>query len=894
MRSVFVAATIVTWTFCAIVSSAASHAQGQPVPPGARVAIESTLDCLEQAVSARDMERLLANFAPDSLLLRDMRARYEAYFGLDSLTCVERLSAITMHGDTARAVVSEEIRASEHDRVQADYSWRTRDFVAGPTGWQIVADRECRYSEGRFTDLVMELFPAEHRLDARARLVVGVKPEGADNVVLQLNRGLEVHSIEDAEGTTLPFTRRAEFIVVPLPHTESDSLELTLDYAGELFNEAREQGYSQVGIGPEGSFASWVTDWYPRVRGESSKSRGRLCYVVPKGVTVASSGRPISAVEEGERSRQTFEVRTPLDFSFAAANYFHRSENVNGIEVGVFFLQGGDAKAGLYIESCSRILGFLQKLYGFYPFDSYAVVELPSDAVGTLGGSSEQGMNLFPAGGLPDTEFPLPLLGHEIGHSWWGNWVSGKGAILDEGLAQMTAVLCVQEIAGEASMRRFLRRGFPAYRQSAEMYFRRFGDGPERDLPLSALAAGSDQAAALHDLADVKGFFAYQMLREEIGDDAFLGGLRAALAIYGRREMTLGDLRRLWEKSSGRDLGWFFEQWFERRGAPELTLEYVVTPTMGGRYEVAGRVKQVGEVYRVRLEVVAARAGQAAKTEILDSRGAETPFRFVTDARPDSLLLDPAYKILRWTDDFRLQGLLSRARSFHNIGEAGSAEAVLNDYLVRAPRSQRGRADRALWHLQAGRLELAKHELQALRDRLSVWPIDDPVAGRCELGLGMIADLEGRRDDALAHYRRALEQSDDPTTQEEAARYLALPHRAQDDDMSVDPALAARCVGTYKGEPGLSVTVTNGKAGRLKVTTSRGQIFGLKHAQGTTFSAIGESGWSFEFGFRSRSSGGASSNETSTGTRSADTGEGAFNALTLNRQGRLFRLERAD
>ena len=102
---------------------------------------------------------------------------------------------------------------------------------------------------------------------------------------------------------------------------------------------------------------------------------------------------------------------------------------------------GGEAKAALYMKEAARTLRCERGLYGPYPFDGYAVVEIPSTETGSLGGSSEQGMNLFPVGVLPDDEFPLLLLGHEIGHSGWGNLVgSDDGPILDEGLAQMKAI----------------------------------------------------------------------------------------------------------------------------------------------------------------------------------------------------------------------------------------------------------------------------------------------------------------------------------------------------------------------------------------------------------------------------------------------------------------------
>src|SRR5262249_16333566 len=141
--------------------------------------------------------------------------------------------------------------------------------------------------------LRVELEPEGGRMNGTATLQIEATASGEDTLELLLNRGLEVRSISDSHKRPVAFERNADTLTIPLPRplATGDRRTLTVEFEGSLFNETKEQGFSQVSIASEGSFASWVTNWYPHLRGSGSKSKGRIAYIVPAGVTVASSGR---------------------------------------------------------------------------------------------------------------------------------------------------------------------------------------------------------------------------------------------------------------------------------------------------------------------------------------------------------------------------------------------------------------------------------------------------------------------------------------------------------------------------------------------------------------------------------------------------------------------------
>ncbi|MCX6558815.1 MAG: hypothetical protein NTW95_15525, partial [Candidatus Aminicenantes bacterium] len=286
--------------------------------------------------------------------------------------------------------------------------------------------------------------------------------------------------------------------------------------------------------------------------------------------------------------------------------------------------------------------------------------------LGKAGGGSYDGLTFYPPATLPENFFFTPVFGHEIGHCWWGNCVRGaEGPIINEGLAQISMGLYSEHALGEKVFRRMLKDGALEllFAHSARGYFRALQSPKgESNSVLGLFLRGEDlelgipnedKRNTLHMLANSKGLFCYAMLRDLIGSDAFQHGLRGALECFAWKTMTIDDLRAQFEKTSGRDLKWFFEQWFFRTGAPEFSFSFAIEPR-GKEWLVTGHVTQLRDVYRVSAEI-AFSTGAVREVRTVDCSGKETGFSFTLPFKPQAVLFDPDYKILRWTDEFKKQ-----------------------------------------------------------------------------------------------------------------------------------------------------------------------------------------------------------------------------------------------
>jgi aminopeptidase N len=75
-----------------------------------------------------------------------------------------------------------------------------------------------------------------------------------------------------------------------------------------------------------------------------------------------------------------------------------------------------------------------------------------------------------------------------------------------------------------------------------------------------------------------KGVGILHMLRNYLGDDAFFAGITEYLKTYEYQNAEAHQLRLAFEKVSGKDLNWFFNQWYFGSGHPKLSYTSTYEP----------------------------------------------------------------------------------------------------------------------------------------------------------------------------------------------------------------------------------------------------------------------------------------------------------------------------
>jgi tetratricopeptide (TPR) repeat protein len=721
--------------------------------------IKNIFSEINASIVAKNVDGILIHYnSTNKSFLEKSQSRYENLLKLDSLSYFLKMNDFSVHGDTVIAIVYEKKSYSEHGRGNTDVNWLTFALVQIQENWRVVDMQERNYLQAEFADIDMKFNPSEHYMSATAKIELSIIEGGENNLLFLLNRGLSINKLTDSKGRSLPF--EISNLVVEIPWKtklkKGEKLILFFEYSGDFFNEFSELGYSLVNIGPEGCFANFVTQWYPKLNGPLTKSKANLTYTVPSDLVVASVGKFIKKEETNNLVTYTYKVGTPMDYTFNANTFFYYGEEVDGIQVNVYFLEGNKEKAKMYADKSMEIVNYLKDLYGIFPYDSYNITEVPPEITKSLGGSGGQGLNFYPSKTLRNEVFEFPLISHEVGHMWWGSWVMSDDIsrdMIDEGFSQLNAVLCYRHFFGEKAMWDFLKNGGDLYPQSAKEYFARFGSG-ENDSPIGIYDESSKRY--FNSLAYVKSHFVYAMLMETVGYDTFIKGIRRIISEYGnKKRFNITNLQEIMEAESDMDLDYFFDQWFYRKGAPEFKLDYEVTQRDNGRYQVSGKVHQLRDTFLVTAEIEFAYTDRR-EIQKLAIKGRETRFSFLLNQKPKAILFDPDYKILRWTDDFKIRPELNEAIINTFTGKDEEAIKKLTEILIDHPNNLEVHAILGKAYLNIKKYDLAETYLKIVTD-------DYEVSGKMSFyvifshtWLGETYDAIGDMDKAKVFFSKAL------------------------------------------------------------------------------------------------------------------------------------------
>lgn len=436
--------------------------------------------------------------------------------------------------------------------------------------------------------------------------------------------------------TSAKYLSRGGQIELYLPNGV-DTLHITITYAGEPQDGLyiRKNKFQRRTFFAD-NWPDRARQWFPGIDHPSDKATVEFHITAPERYTVVANGR-LEQERHNLNGTKTWSWRERVPIPtycmvFGAAEFalLHLGETLN-TPVSYYVFPGDAAVAANSFGRTAQMLQFFSENIGAYPYEKLALVQSS-----TRFGGMENASAIFfaeAALGAPRTE---GTTAHEIAHQWFGDAVTEadwQHLWLSEGLATYFAALFYEHSDGEAALREEMRRNRENY-----LAFARNKLTPILDTTImnySDLLNGNNYAKAAWVL---------HMLRHTMGTENFWRGIRDYYRRYRDGTALTDDFRRVMEKASGEDLGWFFQQWLQQPGHPVIKFDWRWLPDEKA-VALAIQQMQPGTFFRLPVEIEMANAGVKIRQKLWLEEPAAS-FKLPMDKKPEQINIDPDENVL--------------------------------------------------------------------------------------------------------------------------------------------------------------------------------------------------------------------------------------------------------
>ena len=312
--------------------------------------------------------------------------------------------------------------------------------------------------------------------------------------------------------------------------------------------------------------------WFPTIDAPNQKTSQEIYITVPNKYKTLSNGELVSQINQGTNRTDywKFNKKHAPYLAFMAVGEFEIIKDFyKNIPVNYYVEKEYAPYAKDIFGLTPEMIGFFADKLGVeYPWNKYSQIVVRDYVSGAMENTTAvvHGEQAYQKPGqLIDNNQQENTIAHEIFHHWFGNLVtteSWSNLTLNESFANYSEYLWREHKYGkvEAEMHYF---------EQVEAY--KNGQNNNKSLVRFTYENKED----LFDLVSYnKGGAILHMLRNYIGDAAFFTGLKNYLTKYKYKTAEVHQLRLVFEELTGKDLNWFFNQWYFGANHPNIEISY--------------------------------------------------------------------------------------------------------------------------------------------------------------------------------------------------------------------------------------------------------------------------------------------------------------------------------
>ncbi|MFN8252383.1 MAG: M1 family metallopeptidase [Ferruginibacter sp.] len=386
--------------------------------------------------------------------------------------------------------------------------------------------------------------------------------------------------------------------------------------------------------------------WMPTIDKPNQKTTDEIYMTVPAKYVTLSNGLLVSQKKNTDGTRTDYWKmdlpHSPYLFFMGVGDFKIIKDSYKGKEVSYYVEpeQAPYAK-GVFGLTPEMIKFYSEKLGVDFPWQKYNQIvgrDYVSGAMENTTSTLHQESAYQNFRQLTDGNSWETVIAHELFHQWFGDYVtteSWSNITVNETMADYSQTLWMEYKYGKDA-------GDEENYQGMTQYFSNPNEA-KKDLVRFKYADKED----VFDLVSYqKGGRVQHMLRNFVGDDAYFKSLNNYLTTNKFKNGEAHQMRLAFEEVTGKDMNWFWNQWYFGSGHPIVKIDYNYDDAAGKAMVIIEQTQKTDKVFKLPLAIDIYNGTAKKRYNVWIENKTDT-FTFSYAARPDLINVD-ADKVMLW------------------------------------------------------------------------------------------------------------------------------------------------------------------------------------------------------------------------------------------------------
>jgi aminopeptidase N len=377
--------------------------------------------------------------------------------------------------------------------------------------------------------------------------------------------------------------------------------------------------------------------WVPTIDKPNQKTTDEISMTVPGKFVTLSNGLLVKQKKNPDGTRtDTWKMdlpHAPYLMMMATGEFAIIKDKYKNKEVSYYVEKEYAPVARKIFGLTPEMIAFYSKITGVdFPWQKYSQIAVRDYVSGAMenttatvhGESAQQDLRQ-----LVDGNSWEDVISHELFHMWFGDYVtteSWSNLCLNESFADFSEVLWQEYKHGRDAGDEHNFEGMQQYLWS---------NSSKKDLVRFYYRSREDIFDAV---SYQKGGRILYMLRNYLGQDAFYKAMNLYLNTYKFGAAEAQELRLAFEDVTGKDLNWFWNQWFYGSGHPVLNISYDYNASNNSA-RVFVKQTQDGKIFRCPIAIDVYENNAKKRYNVWLENKADT-FNFRVATKPDLINVD--------------------------------------------------------------------------------------------------------------------------------------------------------------------------------------------------------------------------------------------------------------